>query len=186
MNIRFSGSLLKKNNWWKALLVLCSIGLLLTGVSCSSDDGSDDPIDDEEMMESTPTKGDIVVEGSPWIYDFYELIEVVDRGDSQLTDEDLIADIDMEFSDVEIFFFASGGGSETGFDGPPSTFNWRLGSDGEIEFTDQFGNPIDPPGEFEVVDDNSISFEFELITVDQDIDFEVVHRGKAFLKPSDN
>ena len=112
------------------------------------------------------------------------MIEVVDRGDSQLTDEDLIADIDMEFSDVEIFFFASGGGSETGFDGPPSTFNWRLGSDGEIEFTDQFGNPIDPPGEFEVVDDNTISFEFELITVDQDIDFEVIHRGKAFLKPS--
>ena len=142
-------------------------------------------MDEEEMTEGTLTEGDIVVQGSPWIYDFYELLEVIERGDSQLTDEDLIADIDMEFSDVEIIFFASGGGSETGFDGPPSTFMWRLGSEGEIEFTDQFGNPIEPPGAFEVEDENSISFEFELMTLDQEIDFEVIHRGKAFLKPSD-
>ena len=184
MNVRFPGSLIDTFKFRKALFVLWCFGLLLSTVSCSSDDKSDDSIDDEEMMDSTPTQGDIVVEGSPWVYDYYELIEVIDRGDSQLTDADLISDIDMEFSDVEIFFFASGGGSETGFDGPPSTFNWRLGSNGEIEFTDQFGNLIEPPGEFEVVDDNSISFEFELITPDQEIDFEVVHRGKAFLKPS--
>ena len=167
----------------KALLVLCFFGLQLSTISCSSDNESDDPMIDEEMMESTPTEGDIVVQGSPWIYDFYELLEVIDRGQSQLTDAELIADVDMEFSDVEIVFFASGAGSETGFDGPPSTFNWRLGSGGEIEFTDQFGNLIEPPGEFEVVNDDSISFEFELITLDQEIDFEVVHRGKAFLRP---
>ena len=185
MKFRFPGSLIDMFYNRKAHCVLWIFVLLLAVASCSSSDDSDEPMDDEEMTESTPTAGDIVVGGSPWIYDFYELIEVVDRGDSELTDEDLIADIDMEFSDVEIFFFASGGGSETGFDGPASTFNWRLGSNGEIEFTDQFGNPIEPPGEFEVVDDNSISFEFELMTLDQDIDFEVIHRGKAFLKPSE-
>ena len=167
----------------KAFYVLWLCFPFVLSTSCSTD-SSDDQMEDE-TMENAPTEGDIVVGGSPWIYDTYDLIEVTDRGNSELTDQDLIDATNMLFDGAEVNFFPTGLGTETGLDMAPSSFFWELDARGMVVFTDGLGNSIEPPGEFEVLD-NSISFELELTTLDSEIDFPVAHRGKAVFSPTGN
>ena len=169
------------NIYLLAFYVLWLPLLSISIISCSS--SSDDDPEDILMPDTVDelTEADVVVAGSPWIFDRYELLEVRDRGTSVLTDDDLVMEMESLYADVEIVFRESGTGTETGFDNAPSTFNWILAANGKVMFVDQLGNPLQGPGIFKVEEEN-ISFEFESTVFDEEVNGDIIIYGKVYLK----
>ncbi len=150
------------------LFIFCGIS------SCSNSEESEG----NEPSMINDAEGVLVIDGSPWTFERYELREVRDRAGSDLTDAELIAAVTDTFKDVVIEFMADGRGTETGFDNIPSTFFWKLNTLGRVVFLDQAGNEITPFGSFDVdVQRQRISFTFETLTPDADLMVEVVHFG---------
>lgn len=157
--------------------------ILMTFLGCLGSCGNDPEAEGMTPMEVDDTKARFVVEGTPWQYDRYELLEVRERNRSLLTEEELDNLISDDFSDVVIEFRENGTGTEVGFDGIPSSFFWELNSSGNVIFLDQLGNEFSPLGLFQIdVGGQEISFTFEFPFQDVDQGERIVVYGTTFLK----
>ena len=151
----------------------------ITCVSCSDDPG----MEEATSMEVDDTNARFVIEGTPWIFDRYELLEVRERNGSSLSEEELEGLISEDFTDVVIEFNDNGTGTEVGFDPIPSAFFWELNSAGSVVFLDQVGNEFSPLGFFDTdIAAQEISFTFEFPFQDISTNTEIVVYGTTYLK----
>ncbi len=146
-------------------------------VSCSDDSG-DTP---EPQPETDRRQADLVIDGSPWTFDQYVLLNVLERNGSALTDQE-IADLGAAaYGEVVLTFNANGSGTETGFDPIPSNFFWDLDSSGNVIFLDNAGNALEPPlGSFHVnLSQQRVSFTAERTEEDPQTTMEIRYSGRA-------
>ena len=154
-------------------------GMCMFASACRSDSNPE-----AEPRTRDDAQAKLVVEGSPWTFDSYELLQVRERNGSPLSDEEiglLAADI---FADVIITFESDGGGSETGFDPIPSRFLWKLNSGDNVVFLDQNGNEFESPlGRMEVdVIRQLLQFTSQQTTLDPESGMEIVFYGTVTFK----
>ncbi len=158
---------------WRLLMVF------ITLISCS------DNLDRLEAlpMEIDDTNARFVIDGTPWTFHRYELLEIRERNGSLLSEEELEAQISDDFSDVVIEFNENGTGAEVGFDPIPSSFFWELNSAGNVVFLDQVGNEFSPLGNFKTdIPRDEISFTFEFPFLDSASGIQIVVYGTTFLR----
>ena len=151
--------------------------VFITLISCSNDP------EREEVppMEVDDTNARFVIDGTPWTFDRYELLEIRELNGSSLTEVELTDRISEDFSDVVIEFRENG--TEVGFDPIPSSFFWELNSAGNVVFLDQVGNEFSPLGNFITdIPRDEISFTVEFPFLDSDSGIQIVVYGTTFLK----
>lgn len=155
---------MKKLNLFIGLL----IGFMI--LSCSSDDSNND--------DPQSTTADLLIQGSPWTFDHYEMISIIDGGNSTMTQQEIETQTNQELSGSQINFSPNG----TGF----SSINGVIESDWEWEIINQDQLKITfASNQFEILDNltissNELTVEFVGATYDLDVDYEVLHNGKYF------
>ena len=162
-----------------APLLLGVFILLFGALSCSED--SEDPVNPPQEIDDTNAR--FVIDGSPWQFHRYDLLEIRNSNGSMRSAQELEVLIAEEFSDVVIEFRENKTGTEVGFDPIPSAFFWDLNTAGSIIFLDEVGNEFSPLGIFDTdIPNNEISFTFEFPFRDPDFGIEITVYGITYLR----
>ncbi len=132
-----------KNIFFIAIILSASI------FSCAKDDN-----DIEQDIRKN-----ILVENSPWVYQSYKLISVIERNNSTLTEEELESFIDKTTKGSTLTFNSDGTGlSKSGTGDKTNTWTWTLNKN---EIQSIWDNPKGTITTFKNVEISSTQFKFE-------------------------
>ena len=122
---------------------------LITLLSCSND--TDDIEQDSRVR--------ILVENSPWAFQDYKLISVIERNNSKLTEEELENFIEKSITGATLSFNADGTGqSKSGTSDVTNTWTWTLNKN---EIQSIWDNPEGTMTTWTNVEISSTQFKFE-------------------------
>ena len=153
----------------RKLILLLVLSPFLISFSC-----------DEENAEMTELSlSDLLVQGSPWTFDRYEMTTILDDMGSDITQQEIEDDIDQSSAGIIFTFNADGTGSEQGPSSPIS-WTWEIVngedllitfSEGENQLFEEFG-----------VNASEMYLAIEAVTFDEDLVVEVLHYGRLYFK----
>jgi len=136
--------------------------------SCSSDDNNTDAVVEVQLEEA-------MVQNSPWTFDHYELINIVNTGTSTMTAAQIQSDMNLELNGFTLVFNEDGTGV-TVIEGEESE-NWTWVIENENDLRIQFtGENVDLYSNLSFVN-SQLKMESESVTFDSTANFEVLHYG---------
>lgn len=155
------------------LLIGLLIGFMI--LSCSSDDSNNN---DDPPQSTIGVMEVLLVQGSPWTFDHYEMISIIDGGNSTLTQQEIEAQTNQDLSGNQISFFQNGTGFTSVNGAIESNWEWEIINQNQLKIT-YSGN------DFEIMDNltvssNELRVEYVGVTYDLDTDYEVLHNGTYF------
>ena len=113
----------------KISLEVISVFLLVVLIACQSDD--------ENIKSSTER---ILVENSPWSFNRYELINIIDPGDGNFTKEDVENFYNTYNDGSQVNYYENGSGLITLKNGETNEWLWRITNNNEMEITIDINN----------------------------------------------
>jgi len=142
-------------------------GLVLFN-SCSSDDDTADVVAEVQLE-------DVMVQNSPWTFNHYELINVVNAGTSTMTPAEIESDMNLQLAGFTLIFNQDGTGETVieGEEGESWTWVIENGDDLRIVYP---GNFSDEYLNLSLLN-SQLKMESESITYDSTANFEVLHYG---------
>jgi hypothetical protein len=146
------------------LLLILFIGVII--FSCSSDDN-------EQL-----TVKELLIQGSPWIFSKYEMIKIIDAGNSNFTKSELENDVNIQLKGSVLIFNQNGTYSVSYPNEGIETWNWKIINDNELKLIFDSGNS--KIYKIFNVTTNQLIIEIPNVLYDQDVRYEVSHYGKAF------
>jgi len=151
-----------------SLLITLIFGMLI--LSCSSDE-NDNP--------SNLSKPELLIKNSPWTFNQYELLNVIDAGTSTMTQQEIENDYNMKYSGFMYTFNENGVGYVSSQWG---TFNWQW----EIINSNQLRINWEM-GDVDILDNLNVTesqFDYEAvsITFDDSANSQIKHFGKTIFK----
>ena len=152
----------------KKLNVLTGLLFGIMLLSCSSNDSSSE-ISNEELLTTN----------SPWTFSHYELVTIIDSGNSNLSQTELENHINERDNGIVLVFNQDGSGSLTKQDEYSYDYSWEIINNDKIVLTyDTFF------GEVLIVNISSnqliTTVENYTSTYDENVDFWVLHNGNYF------
>ena len=145
------------------------IGLMIF-TSCSKDENTQ------------LTKEELLVQNSPWTFDYYELINIVNQGNSTLTQQELETDMNQEIFGATISFSQNGTGSNSIQGGNISSWEWEITEFNELKLT--FNGDITDNYILNniKVTENEFIYEEQVLTDDSSAGLSVIHYGEFHFK----
>ena len=120
----------------------------------------------------------LLVQESPWVFKTYELINILDIGNSILTEQQIANEITNELWGATLTFYENGSGFSDFPGEDDSEFTWQIinGNELQLDFT------VDEFEDIEVyenltVNSNELRISTNGSTYDTAIDFSVLHFG---------
>lgn len=133
-----------------------------------------------EIEEETPalSNSEFLVQQSPWNFKTYELIDILDIGDSMLTIQQIENEITNELTGVELSFYADGTGFSNNLGEDDSEFIWQILDDNQLrlDFTTDGFEDIELYENL-LVSFNELRISSDGATFDSEVDFNVLHFG---------
>ena len=153
----------------KKLNLLLGILIGLTILSCSTDEKNDNP--ELSMAE-------LLIQNSPWAFDHYELINIIDAGNSDFTQTDIENDVNSRENSTILTFNQNGIGFVSISGGGTVNWNWEIINGNQLKLIHNEANSS-------ILENLSVSstqliFDVESVTYDQNVHYEVLHNGKYF------
>ena len=132
-------------------------------ISCNSDDSS----------ESSTIN--LLTENSPWTFDHYQMLNIVDAGSSVITQQEIEDDINSSLNGLSLTFNPDGSGFTSSVGEPNENWEWEIISNNQLKI-------IYDGGEFEIFNNLNVTstllkMELESVTYDSDVNYEVSHYG---------
>ena len=132
-------------------------------ISCNSDDSS----------ESSTIN--LLTENSPWTFDHYQMLNIVDAGSSVITQQEIEDDINSSLHGLSLTFNPDGSGFTSSVGEPNENWEWEIISNNQLKI-------IYDGGEFEIFNNLNVTstllkMELESVTYDSDVNYEVSHYG---------
>ncbi|NCO64935.1 MAG: hypothetical protein COZ17_13945 [Flavobacteriaceae bacterium CG_4_10_14_3_um_filter_33_47] len=153
---------MKKQN----LLLAIIIGFL--SLACSSDNN------DEPQLSIK----DLLTQGSPWTFNHYEMINIIDAGSSNFTQTDIQNDVNSRENGTVITFNQNGTGSVFIPNEGTDNWDWEIINGNQLKLTfDGINSDI---LENLNVSSNQLIIETESVSYDEDVQYEVLHNGKYY------
>ena len=144
------------------------IGVLIVFIffSCSSDDSPEQQLTLKESL----------IQGSPWTYNHYELINIIDSGNSDFTQTDIENYTNESQNGNVITFNNNGTGSSFLPNEGTDSWQWEIINDNELKLTFDSGNTS-------IIENISATttqmvIEIESVSYDEDVQYEILHYGK--------
>ena len=130
---------------------------------------------DENSEEEPKTKTELLSEKSPWIYSHYELLEIIDSYESELTEVEIENIQNEQNVGWTVNFDADGNGYSKSPNNITNEWKWTIDSSENLVFI----HPNDTTT-YDNWDVNSsrLFIAFESITYDEQLFVEVLHSGK--------
>ncbi|UKM65052.1 hypothetical protein GSB9_01614 [Flavobacteriaceae bacterium GSB9] len=147
------------------------IGFLIGFVifSCSSESN-----DQSQQL----AKEELLVQGSPWTFEHYKMINLIDAGNSTMTQQEIETKTNLDVSGNQISFSQNGTGFTSINGNTESIWEWEIIKQNQLKI-------IFCEDEFEIYDNltvssNELMIVYEAATYDPDAEYEVLHNGKYF------
>ena len=150
------------------------IALLFTLTSCKSDD-------DSSEMNANLTNEELLIQGSPWTFDRYVLIQIVRDDGLNLTESEIVSMTEMDHVGEQVTYRSNFTGIARLSNGQTNSFNWIITPQGKLELTFQGGPGIEYP--FDVTG-TELLIEAEAIIPDpiDPLNSSLVHYGRYYYK----
>ncbi len=141
------------------------ISLVLT--SCSSDNSND----------NQQSITDLIVQNSPWTFNHYQLLDIVDAGNSTMTQQEIENDVDTSLIDYTLTFNQDGSGNTYLPNEGTETWQWEILTNNQLKITYDNSN-----GENDIynnlnVTSSELTIEYQSVTFDSNATYEVLHNG---------
>ncbi len=135
--------------------------------ACSSDDDNNQHTIDE-----------LLTANSPWTFNYYEMINIIDAGNSSFTQEDIENETNISNSDVTVTFNEDGSGSSFTPGEGTDSWDWEIINNNQLKI-------IFDGGETSIfenfnVTSSQLTIETESVSFDPVAIFEVSHYGKFY------
>jgi len=153
----------------KKLNLLLIIFIVLSILACSSDDNNDTQFSKEELL----------IQNSPWTFNHYEMINIVDAGNSDFTQTDIETDINQVVSGNVLTFNSNGTGSSFTPGEGTDTWQWEIINNNQLKILFD-GTTESSTFENLNVSSSQLVIESESVSYDAVVGFEVLHYGKFF------
>jgi hypothetical protein len=149
----------------KTLLI---IGILsgIIFISCSSEDN----INESELL----------TQKSPWTYNYYEMLNFTEKGNSDYTKEDAENNENQSNNGRTLSFNNDGTGSTSIPNGQLSEFNWEIYDQDQLKLT--FNNGSSNTAKILKISSAQLVIQVQEASYDNIADFLVLHEGKIFYK----
>mgnify|MGYP000921808165 CR=1 FL=1 len=153
----------------KKLNLLIGILIGLTILSCSSND-------DNSQLSTE----DLLIQGSPWTFDHYEVTSILDIGNSSYTEIEIESDTNQALEGGIITFNNDGTGSDffPNNNGPEFTWNWEIINNNQLKTVS--ANGLSNTINISVTSSQLITESEEGYTYDEQADYDILHSGKVF------
>jgi hypothetical protein len=138
--------------------------------SCSSDDNNATELSITELL----------VQNSPWTFNHYKLINIIDSGNSDFTQADIENDINQNVGGNVLTFDEDGSGSSFLPEEGTDTWQWEIINSNQLKITYDGGNGESDTFENISVSTSQFTVESESVSFDEVALFEVLHYGKFF------
>jgi len=155
----------------KKLNLILGILIGFTILSCSSDNDSNDP-------ESTMSE--LLIQGSPWTFDHYEMVNIIDAGNSNFTQTDIENDVNLRENGITLTFNQNGICLVTIPNYGTDNWNWEIANSNQLKLT--FEGAYTNIFENLNVSSNQLIFEGQSVSYDVSVQYEVMHYGKYYYK----
>ncbi len=152
----------------KKLNLLLGILIGLTILSCSSDNNDNPQFTTEEEL----------VQGSPWTFDHYEMLDILDAGNSNLTQTEIENETNISYAGQVLTFYNDGTGSATfpsDEEDDNATWQWDIVNENQLQLT--FDDESTFIFENIAVSNSQLILQIETVTYDDDVTYEVLHVG---------
>lgn len=154
----------------KKLNLFIGLLIVLTIFSCSSDNNDEPKLTMEELL----------IQGSPWTFDHYEMLNILDAGNSNYNKSDIETDINLAVNGEIIKFNSNGTGSVTLPEDGTDTWEWEIVNGNQLKLT--FAS-----GESDIIENiifksSKMIIEGQSVSYDDQAKYEVLHNGKYFYK----
>ncbi len=151
----------------KKLNLLLTIIIGLSILSCSSSD------DHPQLSMS-----ELLTQNSPWTFNHYEMINIIDAGNSSFAQSDVENSINQSNSGNIVTFNEDGTGSSFLPNEGTDNWQWEIVNDNQLKLTYD-------SGDVEIFENISVSssqlfIEIESVVFDEIAIYEVTHYGKYF------
>jgi hypothetical protein len=156
----------------KKLNLLLGIIIGLTILSCSSDDNNDN----EELSMS-----ELLTQNSPWTFDHYEMLSILDSGNSDLTQTEIENETDIAYAGQVLTFNSDGTGNATfpsDQEDDNEIWQWQIINENQLQLT--FDGGQTSILENITVSNSQLTIQIESVTYDEDVTYEVLHLGNFF------
>lgn len=90
-------------------------------ISCNSDDNSE------------PSTINLLTENSPWIFDHYQMLNIVDAGSSVITQQEIENDINSSLNGLSLTFNQDGSGFTSSVGEPNENWDWEIMSNNQLK-----------------------------------------------------
>ncbi len=155
----------------KKLNLLLSILIGLTILSCTSDDDNDSP---------QTSMSELLTQNSPWTFNHFEMINIIDSGNSNFTQQDIETNINQEVNGQTVGFNSDGTGYTTIQGNVESNWEWEIVNGNQLKIIFDLAN-----NETEVYENFSVSstelvLDYQAVSYDENAMYEVLHYGKYF------
>ena len=154
----------------KKLNLLLGILIVLSNLSCTNDN-------DTNQLQ---TSSELLVQNSPWTFNHFEMTNIIDLGNSNLTQQDIETNINQEVAGQTVSFNENGTGFASIQGTVESNWEWEIvnGNQLKIIFDVTYN-------EFEIYENFSVTstelvLDYEAVTYDENAMYEVLHYGKYY------
>lgn len=151
----------------KKLNLLIGILVGLTILSCSSDDNNDN---------LQLSMSELLTKNSPWTFDRYEMLNIIDAGNSDFTKSEIENEINLLYNEQILNFNADGTGSAVfPNDEADIIWQWKIVNENQLQLSYEAGDS-------NIIENISVSnsqliIKIESVTYDEDVVYEVLHLG---------
>ena len=150
------------------LFIRLLVGFLV--LSCSSDDDNEPQVLMEELL----------INGSPWTFDHYELISIIDSGNSNYTQTDIENYTDDSQNGNIVIFKSDGTGSSSLPNEGTDNWGWEIVNNNQLKLN--FGSGESDILENITVTSSQMVIEEQSVSYDESVQYEVLHYGKLIYK----
>ena len=153
----------------KKLNLLIGILIGLTILSCSSND-NDSQLSTEELL----------IQGSPWAFNHYEVTNILDIGNSSYTELEIENDTNQALEGGILTFNNDGAVSDffPNNNGPEFTWDWEIINGSQLKIASANGSS--ETINIVVTSSQLITESEEGYTYDEQADYDILHSGKVF------
>lgn len=137
--------------------------------SCSSDDNNTDAVGEVQLEEA-------MVQNGPWTFHHYEMINLVNAGNSTMTQVQIEGDMNLQQEGLTLVFNANGTGETVFEDEEGESWTWSIenGNDLKILYDDTVS---DTYSNLSIIN-GKLKMEAESVTYDSTANLEVFHYGR--------
>ncbi len=152
----------------KKLNLLFGILVGLTILSCSSND------DDNSQLAIT----ELLIQNSPWTFSHYEMIDIINSGNSNFTQTEIENDINSRENEIILMFNQDGTGSKSKPNEYTNNWNWEVVNGNQLKV--YHVTLLITTEEIISVSANQLVTEHETGSYDESVQNHVIHNGKYY------